>query len=403
MIINNQFYIFTYTGSQPLDLMEVPEEISNDSIKLARYNAFIQSIDSIYGSQNINDDIPVFWTRKVSSVDSLGNNIILYRPHPDSSLTQLDSKQSYYVIVRELESLPISVPFIGNIVSGFTDFELYPSITAGLTNKSLEDSNRTILSPSIQNLQPNQIYRYKYNGLSSNWPITIHPISGLIKPATTNTTLSSILTFCATSGACCGCVDDPNIISGVIPNRCPSFNEINLYSTIELEIEPISYSGDYVKSNPITIECRDCLPRVKITLEDDNPYLTLSSGITTTNITAKISNLEPTQNYIYEYVGLGSNWPMMFITPISGIIKSYSYNKDFILNSKIAICPTTGLCPNSDSSVINYNIDPKFIDAYYSSILLKVTPETCIEPFYLFQSSSSVYSSPLTIYCNDCL
>jgi len=403
MIINNQFYIFTYAGSEPLNLMETPDEFSNNSILLSQYNTFIQSIDSIYGSQNINDNIPVFWTRRVSLTDSLGNNNIGYQPHPDSTLTQLDSKESYYVIVRNLDSLPIIVPILGDAVAGFTDNSLAPIIT-GINNISLSanSGNSIVIKPEIGQLQQYETYSYEYKGLSANWPITISPISGIIRPSTDKAKLSSVLSFCATSGSCCSCVIDPDIIMGNIKNRCPNFNEIDLYSTFELEIKPVSFSGIAVKSNPITMECKDCLPRVRINLQQYSPSIDLTST-NTVNVSSVISNLEPTQNYTYEYVGIGGNWPAMFITPISGVITSYRPNEDFTLTSRLTFCPTTGLCPSTDSSVLDYAVDPKFIESYYTSFVLKITPNTCIEPYYLFQNSSSVYSTPLTIYCNDCL
>jgi len=403
MIINNQFYIFTYAGSEPLNLMETPDEFSNNSILLSQYNTFIQSIDSMYGSQNINDNIPVFWTRRVSLTDSLGNNNIGYQPHPDSTLTQLDSKESYYVIVRNLDSLPIIVPILGDAVAGFTDNSLAPIIT-GINNISLSanSGNSIVIKPEIGQLQQYETYSYEYKGLSANWPITISPISGIIRPSTDKAKLSSVLSFCATSGSCCSCVIDPDIIMGNIKNRCPNFNEIDLYSTFELEIKPVSFSGITVKSNPITMECKDCLPRVRINLQQYSPSIDLTST-NTVNVSSVISNLEPTQNYTYEYVGIGGNWPAMFITPISGVITSYRPNEDFTLTSRLTFCPTTGLCPSTDSSVLDYAVDPKFIESYYTSFVLKITPNTCTEPYYLFQNSSSVYSTPLTIYCNDCL
>lgn len=402
MIINNQFYIFTYAGSKPLNLMETPEEISDNPILLAEYNKFIRSVDTIYGSQTLNDKIPIFWTRRSSLLDPLNNTTISYQPHPDSTLTELNSKESYYVIVRDTESIPLAVPMLGEPTMGFVNNNLAP-IVSELKNLHLtaNSGNTVNLQPIILNLQPYQSYSYEYKGISANWPITVSPISGTISPSSDTLQLSSILSFCATSGACCNCIINPDIISGIIPNRCPSFNETNLYSTIELEIKPTSFSGLSIRSNPITAECTDCLPRVKISLNDTS-FINLSTT-STIDVSGTISNLEPTQNYTYEYIGLGANWPAMFITPISGVITNYSADKDYTLVSKLTFCPSTGLCPSNDSSVIDYTVDPKFIESYYTSLVLKITPNTCIEPFYLFQNSSSVYSPPLTIYCNDCL
>jgi len=426
MLINNQFYIFTYAGSKPLNLMETPEEILDNPELLAEYSTFIKSVDTIYASQTINGKIPVFWTRRSSVLDPLNNSSVSYLPHPDSTLTELSSKEAYYVIVRDVDVLPFPVPMAGESVMGFVNNNIAP-VVSGLNHILLTSNsgNSINLQPTISKLQPFQSYQYQYKGISANWPVTISPISGIISPSTETIGLSSVLSFCATSGACCNCIIDPSIIAGSIPNKCPSFNETTLYSNIELEIKPISFSGLSIKSNPITAECIDCLPRVKISLNNSEPFINLEnidmvpsgsrigaggtieiSGIkygSTVDISGIISNLEPTQNYTYEYVGIGSNWPAMFITPISGIITNYSADKDYILASKITFCPTTGLCPSYDSSVIDYTSDPKFIESFYTSFILKITPNTCTEPYYMFQGNSSVYSSPLTIYCNDCL
>lgn len=401
MIINNQFYIFTYAGSEPLNLMSVPAAISTDPLRLANYNTFIQSVDTIYASQNLNNQIPVFWTRKVNNTDPVGNNVVTYRPHPDSTLKQLESKQSYYIIVRNTDNLPLSVPMMGDAVVGFSNNNLAPSIT-GLNNIKLTNTigNKHSLRPEITKLQPYETYSYVYKGINANWPVTISPISGTIKSSENRLALSSILSFCATSG-CAGVVDQK--INGTIANQCPSYNQKDLYSTLELEIKPVSFSGITIKSNPFTIECEDCLPRVRIKLNNDQPSINLVAGSGTTDFITKISNLEPTQNYNYEFISLGANWPAMFITPISGVIKTYRPNQDFTLNSKIVFCPTTGLCPSADSSVLDYTVDPKFIESFYTSLLLKITPTTCSEPYYSLQNNASVYSDPITIYCNDCL
>lgn len=401
MIINNQFYIFTYVGTEPLDLMEIPEEISSDTEKKAEYTKFIQSIDTIYGSQNLDESIPVFWTKRTQTTDQFGNNSYSYIGHEDSTLTELSSQSAYYVILRTSADLPVYVPLVGNVAGGSIDAGTLP-IISGLGYKLLQNTNRTILNPILRDLQPYETYSYVYKGIDSNWPITIAPLSGTIKPSETSGNLSSIMSFCPTSGACCACITDKNIISGVIPNTCPTYNESDLYSTFELEIIPLSFNGSSIKSNPVTIECKDCLPRVKIVLQEGSGVINLGANTSSIDITAHISGLEPTQNYNYEYVGLGANWPAMFITPISGTFTTYN-SREFKLSSKVVFCPTSSLCPSSDSSVIDYVVDPKFVETYYTSLRLKVTPNTCAEPYYMFQGSSSVYSPSLTIYCNDCL
>ena len=128
MIINGQFYIFTYTGVESLDLMQIPAVIESDQSSRDKYNHFIQSIDTIYGPQNLLGEMPKFWTRLTQKTDALGNTVYAYEPHPESTLTSLSSLSAYYVILRDSSIAPIKVPAVGGEVYGFTDISSLPVI-----------------------------------------------------------------------------------------------------------------------------------------------------------------------------------------------------------------------------------------------------------------------------------
>ena len=113
MIINTQFFITYYVGKDALSLTETPDNLSDS--QLIEYNKLMQSVSAIYASQNLDSGgtIPKFWTQLVQYTDSLGNMSYRYAPHPDSDLTQLDSRSSYYFIVRDESALPLRIPAAG--------------------------------------------------------------------------------------------------------------------------------------------------------------------------------------------------------------------------------------------------------------------------------------------------
>ena len=89
MNINSQYYIAYYAGSKVLDLMTIPTEIATDADKLAVYNRFMQNISAIYGSQDADGEVPVFWTSRSLAGQVLGNPQYSYQPAAASTLQEL--------------------------------------------------------------------------------------------------------------------------------------------------------------------------------------------------------------------------------------------------------------------------------------------------------------------------
>ena len=107
MNITSQFFITYYTGSEDLDLMAMPASFAGNIGKTSDYNRFIEGISSIYAAQSgvnttaaIAGEIPVFWTVRSVSRDSSGNDRYSYKGSPDSTLRELEPKQSYYIILN---------------------------------------------------------------------------------------------------------------------------------------------------------------------------------------------------------------------------------------------------------------------------------------------------------------
>lgn len=362
MIIDKKLSIITYAGSNPLNLMTKDPAISSDPIKNNDWDKMIQAVDSIYATQEANDSIPVFWTQRSRTVDRFGNVSFQYAPHPQSTLKFLDSKQAYYFILRDSSLTPLSVPSNGSLVLGFTDVDDLPYVFPSIEDKVLtKESFEYSFKPTIINLKPFQNYNYEWKVISSNWPVAVNSLSGVLKPASSGGTISSTMAFCPTTGSCA-----TNILPHTLPASC-SLDEIkNPYITLQLSMTAVGGSSESL-SDPFTITCDDCLPKARISISGigsniidepiDDDSLTPSY-----NFNLIFNNLEIDKSYVYSIETLRADWPIVFVSPTSGLFQNKSANSVPISN-KFYFCPTTGLCvPNGDSipqySIPNY---PKFL------------------------------------------
>lgn len=376
MIINSQFFITSYTGKKPLNLMELPSEFNEDQIKISEYNKFIQSIDTIYGTQNIDGEIPKFWTRKTQITNELGNLVYSYEPHPESTLTQLSSLASYYFILRDSTYAPIKIPINGGEVLGYTDTSSLPvvsgvrSCTAKSANDSkclqliLTENNRTDLIFDLANLRPTDSYIYEIESVGGNWPVNINPISGIIKPAKPTGVIDINLLFCSTTGIC-GC--GTNISNYCLTDECGLKDQSQLYTTIKLSIKPEIQPDIQVYSDHYTLVCDDCLPP-KPSIEflsgpSTNPGSIIDAnfdGIPYYNFTLRITHEDTKskvdRNYSYSIETLSAEWPIIFTVPTGGIatIKTGQISTQF--DGRFYICPSTGLCPPGTDNIPPYTI-----------------------------------------------
>jgi hypothetical protein len=383
MIIDKKLSILTYAGSEPLNLMAKDTAISSNPIKSNEWDKMIQAVDSIYATQAPDDTVPVFWTRRFSSVDQFGNISYQYAPHPQSTLKQLDSKASYYFILRDSSLTPLSIPSNGSLVLGYTDIDdlpyLFPAIEdIVLTKESFEYS----FKPQIINLKPYQNYNYQWKVISSNWPVAVNALSGILKPASTTGTINSTIAFCPTTGEC-----SDRILPYALPESCSLEQIKNPYVTLQLSMS----AGNTTESlsDPFTITCNDCLPKARINisgigpsvinepLDDNSPNPSYSFNLT-------FNNLEIDKSYAYSLEILRADWPIVFVSPVSGLFQNKSINTPSI-NKKFYFCPTTGLCPPNGNSIPDYNIPnyPQFLTSeaeyniYFRASLSGLSQDVC--------------------------
>lgn len=444
MNITSQFFLTYYAGLSDLDLMSIPTSINNEPYKRAEYNRFINNISTIYASQNSSGLIPVFWTRVSGSQ---------YVPDPNSTLSSLKPKESYYFIVRDETALPLNIPYISGLLPGFTDYNSAPTVSFSGNTLLSADGNYGYLSFPIQGLQPYEDYSFKFNPIHANWPCTMNPISGIFKPSDTEYTVSAVLEFCATSD---NHINDDNLLPYVLDGH--KINYSNLYNIFNIEINPVSYTADSIMGDSITIQCKNCLPRdiedlpaaigdfppvvvlptsielipydkaqvkrdkLQIRIDNfnnkidgldpsDEKYLLLldnySNMIDKLNhemnetrdgrfctFKSKISNLNSNDSYSFEYRSIDGNWPAVVITPASGLI-SKANNYDIITTVAFAAC--SGAYGENTPGYLDYHNTSKFDKNNIYTMIELVVSRTDNNPNY------STTSKPLPIFCKDCL
>ena len=425
MIINSQFYICQYNGKQPLPLMGIPESLNNDPVKRAEYNRFIQSIDTIYSTQDIDGDIPKFWTTRTQQTDALGNISYKYVPHPESTLESLSSATSYYFILRDSTLLPVKIPVIGGEIIGFSDISSLPIVdgvssckgsvieceqpTTADDNTNNETNQQTVSNTccrsisvsgnnvvdiifNLKNLRPLESYLYSIESVGANWPVNISPLSGVFKPAKTEGQIKVDALFCPGTGYC-----GNNILAHSIDNDCLLTDNSIKYANIQLSITPNGYTDDnfIINSDHYSIVCEDCLPKLgavflikKEGYGEDETEKTINSSnfenlpfdefIIQANRPLDNNSGYPNNiNYIYSVEVLKAEYPIIFVSPMTGVISIRSSEFSGTQRIKYFFCPTTGLCPPNGNNIPDYTIPsyPKFLfaeDSVIDSKLIKM-------------------------------
>jgi len=405
MNITSQFFLLHYIGHDALDLMGLPTSFANDIQLSSDYYSFINGISTIYGSQNSEGSIPVFWT-ELSGYNRL--------PSPDSTLRSLMPDQNYYIISLNNNVLPITVPPVNGYLQGTADpastrpsptiiFPNYDKLSADIILDG-RNNNYAYFSTTISGLIPKETYKYVFTGVDSNWPSFISPVSGLLKPSKTSVDIESVLTFCSTSG---GCGSQDGLLSYSLDTSA-SYQKNNYFSILSLAVEPVSYTGTQPVSEQLTVRCRDCLPQPPSLPVITMPLSSSSNGngsdITLTGInnnycylSPRISGLIPGERYTYTVDSVAGNWPVV-IYPSSGSINPTKDYSDIEIVA--AFCASTGTCPSGTDGLSSYKLASDFSRAYAHNnyfTLLNVTVHQDSYPY------STIKSDQISIRCSNCL
>jgi hypothetical protein len=268
MLINNEFAIERYNGQYALTLLSAPAGM--DSATQQQYTAFMSNIITIYGSQNEQGVVPVFFKNSSGA------------PSSSSTLTQLESGQEYYFISKNTAVFPYAIPAIGgpSTASCPTLPTCCPYINFTSNNVTLSGPPENIyayLSANVSGLEPGKEYSYSFESVAANWPSRVSPVSGTFIPMAYSDTIDAVFRFCPESGNCAGYwpyTADTNLSK--------DYSQKNIFSSVKIKLYPIQGSDCDVMSDMVTVKCNKCLPggsyyRPKPSITG-SPKLSLTAG-----------------------------------------------------------------------------------------------------------------------------
>lgn len=198
------------------------------------------------------------------------------------------------------------------------------------------------ISAQINGLIPFEKYNYVFNGIGSNWPTVITPISGSITSTSATASIDATVYFCLSKS---GCLDCDGLLAY---DDCLCNIGDDPFSKIQLSFYSINDPLNVYKSDSIKITCSDCFPKIKFNV--------VNTGIkkeTEHEINITLNNLIPNKLYNYSLQALDSDWPFS-LSATTGQI--YAHEKNAVLSLYGGFCATTGSCPNGQIGVLPYSI-----------------------------------------------
>jgi hypothetical protein len=343
--INSQYYIGTYPGVSGLNLMSKPD---GDNIFSRDYDTFIQSISSIYASQDTNtNNIPKFWTTLTTILDARGGRRTQYVPHPDSDLRTLTPDESYYFIVRNTNNIPLTIPLFGGSSVSQQQLLNLPIINLSneLENKILLRNEREYeIVIELTNLIPGVSYNYSFESVSVVGQVKNSNISGSIKPSTSTYTLKNTISFCDNN------CEGPDIMASDNSSCATENKQVAMIFKIGQDVNKT------VISAPMAIVCDNCIYSSIATLHSENNLIeesNIDGNLYDYNFTLQLKNLPRNRTYNYSIELIKSEWPIIFVTPTSGEIKINNADSTEI-EYHMVLCADTDLCKPGLNGVSDY-------------------------------------------------
>lgn len=237
MIINNVFNIKTYAGSSELPLFNPPNALVTD----ATYTTFMSNISTIYGTQENNGIIPIFYKT---------NNIADDR----STLRFLKPSQSYYFISKSDAVFPYNIPYSGTLIT--STYKNCPSLDFNPNKVVLTSGsgNYYYISHDVSNLNIAYPYTYEVKVLHSNWKLTTIPVSGTVKSSQNANNIACVVRFDNDY--------DVTDYSTFLPagTSVSQIDKRNLFGIIEVSLTSPEAIDCPQVLDLLTIQCDNCIP-----------------------------------------------------------------------------------------------------------------------------------------------
>lgn len=250
-------------------------------------------------------------------------------------------------------------------------------------------SNPKDVTVILTNLTPNEKYNYVFKSISSNWPITITPISGIFSSTSTSGTITASAYFCPTKS---GCNENYNGYLPCTEHFCTVGEDY--FSNIAIDFKLVRDPTKAYQSPVFKLNANHSLPKAQITASS-----TALNQNDETNLNIKFTNLTPQKTYQYSIYSLSANWPFVVSSP-TGYFHSGSGGttaRPIELGIDAGFCQNTGICYNGRYGVLNYTINnhPKL--HWYN-------PEATIRLSYFdTEYPNIVHNSNIAkFYCSGC-
>ena len=264
---------------------------------------------------------------------------------------------------------------------------LSTATSIGITNNNIYQ-----ISVGVTGLSPKQSYNYSFTPLSANWPTTLSTVTGSFLAKDDYEIVTSDITFCPTTGMCQ--TAGKTVSSYTLDNNCIN-GTTNPNARVRFTLTPTTCANDAVYTDPISITCNNCLPRLTITGPTDILLSSTNNNLYT--LTHNISGLRLNESYSYAYSGIRSNWPTI-LSPSSGSFVATGVIHP--VSTKLMFCSPKSICPSGTTGLLDYTLDSyaqKLLkqNVLSTSLQLTVTPQSCEIP--------AKTSSPLVLNCSGCL
>ena len=305
MLITSTYSISRYTGTDSLSLMAAPTSLT--ATQLTQYNKFISNVVSIYGNVLPNGTVPIFYKNADGT------------PSTNSTLTSLNSDNEYYILSKLDAVFPYIVPVLGTQTDSSSNSCPIVSFPSNSVDLSSPNQIYAYVTANVSGLNIGQTYNYKVEGVGSNWPSKVSPLSGTIVPSNTTYDLDLVFNYSPVSG-----VDSSKFLPFVLdPDADKDYIRSNLYSIVKLSV---SGADCYAGNDSVMMKCNNCLPTSSSTISRPTlsfiggPKISLSNTCCSSPVPVvlNVTNCVPGRQYSYQFGGFPDG--SVTITPANGSV-----------------------------------------------------------------------------------
>lgn len=248
------------------------------------------------------------------------------------------------------------------------------------------------ISIPVSGLIRGEDYAYEIIGLGGNWPSIASPASGSFTSKSKSTSINTTISFLPTTGS----VSSLNVLPySLLSTDHEGYQDKDIFTRVAARVTN-TWDNCAIVSDSKLIDCSGCFPNPRVSITGCGPTVCDQYSLTGTHIfdfISSFSGLEPDTSYQYNIRSIGSNWPTIMISPLSGSF--FSNSKTYNLRHKLAFCPYSGNLCGSDNTL---SYDPAKLfnkNNLYTNIELSVAPDYSLD--------KKTFSNSLFVNCDNCL